>query len=59
MPFAATLIDLEIITLCEVKQRKTNIIRYCLYVESKKNDINGLTYKTDSEDKLMVTTGEG
>ena len=34
MPFAATWMDLEIIILSEV--RKTNIIRYHLYVESKK-----------------------
>ena len=36
MPRAATWMDLEIITLSEVRQRKTNIIRYHLYVESKK-----------------------
>ena len=35
MPFVATWMDLEIIILSEVRQRKTNIL-YCLYVESKK-----------------------
>ena len=37
MPFAATQMELQIIILSEVKQEKTNIIRYRLYVESKKN----------------------
>ena len=36
MPFAATWMDLEIIILSEIRQRKTNITWYCLYVESKK-----------------------
>ena len=35
MPFAATWKDLEIITLSEVRQRKTTTIYYNLYVESK------------------------
>ena len=35
MPFAATWMDLDIITLSEVSQTKTNIW-YHLYVESKK-----------------------
>ena len=35
MPFAATWMDLEIIILSEVSQRKTNVI-YHLYVGSKK-----------------------
>ena len=35
MPFAATWMDLEIVILSEVSQRKTNII-YHLYVKSKK-----------------------
>ena len=39
--------DLEIITLSEVSQTKTNI-QYRLYVESKKkNDRNELIYKTE------------
>ena len=36
MPFAATWMDLEIVILSEVSQRKANIIWYHLYVESKK-----------------------
>ena len=36
MPFTATWMDLEIIIPNEVSQTKTNIIWYCLYVESKK-----------------------
>ena len=48
MPFAATWMDLEIIILSEVRQRKTIII-YHLYVESKKNDTNQLIYKTETD----------
>ena len=36
IPFAATWMDLEIIIVSEVSQRKANIISYHLYVESKK-----------------------
>ena len=36
MPFAATWMDLEIITLCEFRHWRTNITCYQLYVESKK-----------------------
>ena len=35
MPFATTWIDLEIIILSDVLKRKTNTIRYHLYVKSK------------------------
>ena len=36
LPFAATWMNLEIVILSEVRQRKTNTMWYCLYVESKK-----------------------
>ena len=39
--------DLEIIMLSEIRQRKTNIIWYHLYVGSKKNDTNELIYKME------------
>ena len=48
MPFSATWMDLEIIILSEISQRKTNII-YHLYVESKKNDTNELIYRTETD----------
>ena len=59
MPFAATWMYLEIIILSEVSQTETNTIWYHSYMESKKNDTNGLIYKTETnsqtENKLMVT----
>ena len=38
MALAATWLDLEIVTISEVSQKKTNTIWYCLFVESKNND---------------------
>ena len=35
MPFAATWMDLKIVILSELSRTKTNIICYCLYMESK------------------------
>ena len=56
MPFAATWVDLEIITLSEVGQRQ---ISHYLYVQSKKVIQMKLFIKqnrlTDIENKLMVT----
>ena len=50
IPFAARWMDLQITTLSEVSQTKTNTICCYLYVESlkkkKKNDTNELIYKT-------------
>ena len=47
--FVATWMDLDIITLSEVSQRKTNIILHHLYAESKRNDTNELIYKTGTD----------
>ena len=44
MLFAATWIDLEIIVLSEVSQRKTNIIWYHFYAESKQSNTNELVF---------------
>ena len=62
MPFAATGIDLEIIILSEVSQRKTSITWYHLYVEPKKKliqmNLQNRNRLTDFKNKLMVTKGE-
>ena len=54
MSFAATWIDLEIVIMSEISQRKTNIIWYCLYVESKKkNGTNKLIYRTEIKSEMQ------
>ena len=63
MPFSATWMDLEIIIVSEVSQRKTNIIWYHLFVESKKiiltwTYLQSRDRLTDIENNLMVTKGE-
>jgi len=52
MSFSATWMDIEIIILSKVRQRKTNIICYHLYVGSLKNDTNELIYKTEIDSQM-------
>ena len=55
LPFATTWIDLEIITLSEVRWRKTNTPCDHVYVESKKNNTNELIYKTTTDSQTSKT----
>ena len=56
------MMDLNIVILSEIRQRKTNIIWYHLYVECKKNDTNSLFMNrnrlTDLENDFMITEGK-
>ena len=45
--------DLEIVILSEVRQRKTNIIRYHLYVESKKKGTNETYLQNKNRNRLI------
>ena len=47
LPFAATWIDLEIIILSEINQRKTKTVSYHSYEKFKKNDANELICETE------------
>ena len=52
MPFASTWMDLEILILSEVSQRKTNIIQYHIYVESTTKDMKELNGKTETNSQV-------
>ena len=54
MSFAATWMDLEIIILSEVSQRKTNIIWYDL-MQNLKYDTNELIYQTEIDSQTLKT----
>ena len=61
MPFVATWVDLEIVILSEVSQRRRNIVWPPLHVESKKK-VFEWTYKTETdsqtEKELLVARGK-
>ena len=54
MPFATTPMDLEIILLNKVSQRKTNITWYHLCESKGKNDTNEL-HKTETGSQTLKT----
>ena len=51
LPFAATWMDLEIVILCEVRHRKTNMILFICGILKKKST-NELIYKTKVESRM-------
>ena len=58
IPFATTLMNLEIIIPSEASQRKKDILLYCLYVESKKMIQMNVFTKQTFKNKLTITKGE-
>ena len=52
MPFAATWMDLEMIILSGVSQRKTQAITYMWNLE---NDTNKFLYKTETDSQTQTT----
>ena len=53
MPFAATWMDLEIVTLCEVSQTEKEKYHDIPYMWNlKMNDANELTYKTKRDSQM-------
>ena len=52
LPFAATQMDLDNM-LSEIIQRKTNIIWYQLYVDSKRNNTNGCVQLKNNNSRLI------
>jgi len=45
--------DLEIIVLSEVNQRKMNTIWYHLYLKLQKNDTNDFIYKIETDSQTL------
>ena len=55
--FAAAWMDLDIVILSEVSQRKTNNLSYCLNVELLKDGTNEFTYKTEKVTDVETNFG--
>ena len=55
MPFAATWMDLEIITLSEVSQTERQISYDITYMWNLKNDTNELIYKIETDSQTSKT----
>ena len=54
LPFATVLMDLESIRHSEITQRKTNTLSLVCGIYEQMS----ITKKTDSENKLVITSGE-
>ena len=56
MPFVATWMDLEIVILTEVSQRRRNTIKHPLLQNLNRNDTNEIIYKTETDSQIWRRT---
>ena len=54
MPFAGTRVDSDMVVASEVRQRKTDTMRYHLHVASEKTDTSELVYKTETGSMVFL-----
>ena len=55
MPFVATWMNLEIITLSDISQRQIPYVIIYMWNLKKKNDTNELIYKTGADSQTLKT----
>ena len=53
MSFVATLMDLENIMLCEVRQTERQTLHNITYIWNQKNYTNKLTYKKETDSQIV------